>query len=188
MKNLPNEEVLNLLNQISKENDKAFDTLIKAYQSDFVRLANRWVYNVHDAEDIVQDAFMSIWDKPQGFNGKCKFSTYFYVIVKRRYQDWLRKNGVKKPEPNPPIESWPDFADALDVALEKKEMNDALRECVNKLPDEQRSVLELSYFKEEKYLLIAETLNIPLGTVKTRVKYGIAKLAECMKRLMGQGV
>lgn len=191
MNNLSIEEVQQLLNQIAKENDKAFDSLLKAYQADFVRLVSRWrwVHNMHDAEEIVQEAFLSIWRKPQGFNGKCKFSTFFYTIVKRKYLDWLKKQPVEEVEWNDKEAlEWPSLEDSPEVVLEKKEMNDVLRECVNKLSDVQREAVEMAYFQQELQSVIANVLNVPVGTVKTRVKYGIANLAKCVQGLIRQGV
>lgn len=180
-----NDEVLNLLNQIAQGNDKAFNKLYDFYHSDFVRLVSRKVYNLHDAEDIVCKAFMNVIDNPLGYNNKCKFSSYFYTIVMRRYIDWLRAEPEFEELDENQVVDWSSLEDGLDVGLEKKEFNDAMRECVNKLPDAQRQAVELALFNEESYSVIAKLLIIPLGTVKTRVKYGYAKVAECLKRVMG---
>lgn len=189
MKNLPNDEVLNLLNQIAQGNDKAFERLMCFYQDDFVRLVYRRTHDIGAAEEIVNDLFLKVWETPKQFNGKSSFSTFLYTSAIWATIDWLRKRKRDHAEAYDEEEAskLPSLQDTIEDVLEKKEMNDALRVCVDKLPDEQRMVVELAYYHEEKYQIIAEALDIPLGTVKTRAKYSLPKLAQCLKRLMGQG-
>lgn len=189
MKNLPNEEVLNLLNQISQKNDKAFDRLMRFYQDDFVRLVYRKTLDIGAAEEIVNDLFMTVWKTPKQYNGTSKFSTFLYPYAMWAAIDWLRDNSRHPTDSYDEEEAskWPSLQDTIEEMLEKKERNDVLRACVDKLPDDQRVVVEFAYYHEEKHQIIAEALNIPLGTVKTRAKYSIPKLAQCLKRLLGQG-
>lgn len=189
MKNLPNEEVLNLLNQIFQKNDKAFERLMRFYQDDFVRLVYRKTQDIGAAEEIVNDLFLNVWETPKKYNGTSKFSTFLYPFAMWAAIDWLREQNRHPTEVYDEQEAskWPSLQDTIEKMLEKKERNDALRACVDKLPDEQRMVVDLAYYHEEKRQLIAEVLNIPLGTVKTRAKYSILKLAQCLKRLLGHG-
>lgn len=177
------------MNQIAKGNDKAFDRIVRFYQDSFVKLVYRKTRDIGAAEEIVNDLFLKVWETPKNYNGTCKFSTFLHPFAMWAAVDWLRKHNryVYEPYDEEAASKLPSLEDTIEEMLEKKERNDALRACVDKLPDEQRMVVDLAYYHEEKHQIIADALYIPLGTVKTRAKYSISKLAQCLKRLMGQG-
>lgn len=125
------------------------------------------------AEDIFQEAFLRIQLYGESFRGEGDARNYLFTTARNLLRDWFRKRnrrmeGMVKGE----VRSDGDAA----VRRERDELRVAVAECVHSLPDDEREVLLLREYENLKLRQIAERLNIPEGTVKTRLRRGLRNL------------
>jgi RNA polymerase sigma-70 factor (ECF subfamily) len=142
-------------------------------------LALKVVTDSGRAEDIVQEVFLSVWNKPASFDpDRGSFRTWLLTLVRNRSIDALRGRSrremgevelpVQLVDNNPDSDPWP----ALALSMER----DLIREAVRSLPAEQSQAIELAFFGGYTHSEIATRLDLPLGTVKGRLRLGMEKL------------
>jgi RNA polymerase sigma factor (sigma-70 family) len=142
-------------------------------------LALRIVRDPALAEDAVQDAFLTIWRSASRFvPERAKARTWILTLVHRRAVDVVRREQPRRAEP---IElAPPASADVTEdeawLRLQRARVQDALR----RLPDQQREALELAYYGGFTQSELAERLGEPLGTIKSRMFAGLARLRELL--------
>ncbi len=145
-------------------------------------LGDRW-----EAEEVIQDVFSYVWRKPESFSpDKGNFSSWLLVITRNRSIDKYRSRK-RRPEHEQTDEillqrSDANLPDGAERAAQSDE-RDHLRNAFQSLPLEQRKVLELSYFKGLNHQEISQSLNLSLGTVKSRIRLGIEKLRNSLATL-----
>ncbi len=132
------------------------------------------------AEDAVQDAFLSVWRGASRFiPERAKASTWIMTLVHRRAVDLVRREERRRTDPLPetePDSGGPSAADSTWLHLERERVQAALRQ----LPDQQREALELAYYGGFTQSELAERLGEPLGTIKSRMFAGLARLRELL--------
>ncbi|MAO57174.1 MAG: RNA polymerase subunit sigma [Rhodospirillaceae bacterium] len=128
------------------------------------------------AEDVVQEAMVRVWQKAHQYDpAKARASTWMFTIARNLRVDFLRKS--KRPEPNADDPALVPDAQPGGFALAAQAQDAArLKAALGDLPDEQRVVLELSFFEEMPHPEIAEHLGIPLGTVKSRIRLALKRV------------
>jgi RNA polymerase sigma factor (sigma-70 family) len=142
-------------------------------------LALRIVRDPALAEDAVQDAFLTVWCSAARFvPERAKASTWILTLVHRRAVDVVRKEQPRRAEP---IEVAPQASanvteDEAWLRLQRARVQDALRQ----LPDQQREALELAYYGGFTQSQLADRLGEPLGTIKSRMFAGLARLRELL--------
>ena len=162
-------------------NPRAFELLYDRHGGASFSLAYRMVGNRVTAEDISQEAFLSIWrskDRYQPARGSVR--TWVLGIVHHRAIDALRRNlvherrrasaeGIEERQEAPERER-------TDVEAARREEARHVRAAIGDLPDEQSRVIQLAYFGGFSHSQIAEMLEMPIGTVKGRMRLGLDKL------------
>ena len=132
------------------------------------------------AEDAVQDAFLSVWRGASRFiPERAKASTWIMTLVHRRAVDLVRREERRRADPLPetePDSGGPSAADSTWLHLERERVQAALRQ----LPDQQREAIELAYYGGFTQSELAERLGEPLGTIKSRMFAGLARLRELL--------
>jgi len=148
-----------------------FAPRLKSYLLNF-KIANQ------KAEDLTQEVMITLWQKGDKFNPeKAKLSTWLFRIARNKYIDLVRKQ--KYPELNTD-----DYLSAMvapektDKSLEDKQDSSLIKEAMERLSDEQRLVINLSFFKELSHSQIAEETGLPLGTVKSRIRTAFQTLRK----------
>jgi RNA polymerase sigma factor (sigma-70 family) len=142
-------------------------------------LAHRIVRDPALAEDAVQEAFLTVWRSASRFvPERAKARTWILTLVHRRAVDVVRREQPRRAEP---IElAPPASADVTEdeawLRLQRARVQDALR----RLPDQQREALELAYYGGFTQSELAERLGEPLGTIKSRMFAGLARLRELL--------
>jgi len=138
--------------------------------------------NRGEAEDVVQETFLQVWRQAERFDARRGGAMAWIVTIARsRAIDRLRARGaadrvVASVREEPPGRGAPSPSEAAEHAEIRRKVADALAE----LPAEQRRALELAYFRGLSQAEIASELGDPLGTVKTRVRLGLGKLASLL--------
>jgi RNA polymerase sigma-70 factor (ECF subfamily) len=174
-------EDLELHRRLAAGDVGAFDELYRRYASVAMGLAVRLTGQRTLAQDVVHDAFLAIWRAPEAFDpARGSFRTFFLSLVHHRGVDAIRREerlraredraaNLEPAEGEDPSEA---VADEDLVARRRLEVRAALAD----LTPDQRQVLEMAYFGGMTQARIAETLGIPLGTVKTRTFAALRKL------------
>jgi RNA polymerase sigma-70 factor, ECF subfamily len=143
-------------------------------------LALRVVRDAELAEDVVQEAFLSLWRTAGRFvPERARAGTWLLTLVHRRAVDLVRREERRRAEP---IETAPEAADAAAeeapwLQLERERVRAALAS----LPDAQREAIELAYYGGFTQAELADRLGQPLGTIKSRMFVGLARLGELLR-------
>src|SRR5258708_20242458 len=142
-------------------------------------LASRLLFDRCEAEDVVQDVFLTLWRRPDRFDPERGTDrSWLLTVVRNRSLDHLRRRGFKHSEDVADLaERLPDphsadIADELDAAARNK----ALWQLVDALPPCQADLIRRAYVSGQTHQEIAGDTGLPLGTVKSRIRPGLAKL------------
>lgn len=167
-----------------KGDARAFNQLVLIYQSMAYNLAYRILGDSDAAADATQDAFVSAFKAMRKFRGG-SFKAWILRIVTNACYDQLRSKKRRPTESLDDLEIDTDYvgylrddAELPDEAYERRELNQALQSGVLSLPMEQRTILVLSDMQGLSYQEIAEATGLSLGTVKSRLSRGRAKLRD----------
>lgn len=165
----------------------ALSELYDRYSRLVFSLAIKTVGDQAVAEEITQDVFFRIWEKAATYHAEqAKVSTWLTSIARYRSIDMLRRRGVR-PESN--SIAWPELPPGSVPSTDGRRPEDfaaeslqaqRVRDAVEQLPVEQQQALEMAYFYGYSHSQIAETLDIPLGTIKTRIRLGMQKLRKIL--------
>jgi RNA polymerase sigma factor (sigma-70 family) len=170
-----------LLRRISNGDEEAFTDMYERYAGAAFGLASRICGDKDLAEDVVQEAFLSIWRRPDSYKPeRGSVAAYILGAVHHKAVDAVRhEEAVKRREH---AAGGPDEASHDDIAEEGwlLVLRDQVRSAVDKLSDVQRQALELAYFEGLTYSEVAKRLEIPLGTAKTRLRDGMIKLRNVL--------
>lgn len=139
------------------------------------------------AEEIVQETFVLVWRKASQFDSdKAAASTWIFTIARNKRIDILRRQTRPEPDMNDPA-MLPEPTLNSEELISGKERALAVRRALEKLPKNQRDVLQRSYFSDETHSEIASSLKTPLGTVKSRLRLALSKLRTIIDEDIGEG-
>ena len=140
------------------------------------------------AEDAVQEAFLGVWRTAAGFRAeRAKASTWILTLVHRRAVDLVRREERRRADPlddeTRDAATSESAEDAAWLGFERERVQGALRQ----LPDAQREAIELAYYGGYSQSELAERLGMPLGTIKSRMFAGLARLRELLDDRVEEG-
>ncbi|MFH2096463.1 MAG: RNA polymerase sigma-70 factor [Bacteroidota bacterium] len=176
-----NEEML--VRRIAEGETAAFDALFDRYYRPACIFALRYVRNMDNAEDIVQDVFVKIWEGRAGLNPSGSFSAFLFLSVRNKCIDWLRRSGTEEKVIRLFIDDSSDLSDDNEPAI-KIEL---LRNNIEKLPGQCKRVFKMHRFESMKYADIANRLGISVKTVENHMGKALRFLREEMKKSAGKG-
>ncbi len=165
----------------ARSDEVALAELYDRYGRAAYGLALRVIRDEALAEDAVQEAFLAIWRGASRFiPERAKASTWIMTLVHRRAVDLVRREERRRADPLPeaePESGGPSAAESVWLHLERERVQEAL----SKLPDQQREAIELAYYGGFTQSELAERLGEPLGTIKSRMFTGLARLRELLE-------
>lgn len=179
-----------LIAQFQQGDIDAFDILVRRYKDQLLNYVYRFVGNRIDAEDIVQETFFRVYKNKHYYKEIAKFSTWVYTIAGNLAKTELRRRKRRK------VFSVSNFVnDERDFDIPdlnrnpEKEVDGSIKDnfiqkAIEKLPSKFKEVILLRDVQGFAYEEISQILNIPLGTVKSRVNRGRLKLQEDLKFLL----
>jgi RNA polymerase sigma-70 factor (ECF subfamily) len=178
-------EELDLLRRIAQRERAAFEALYDRYANILYASALKFVKQNADAQDVVQDVFIQIWDKAKLYDpAKGKPLTWALTLTRNRAIDRIRaiqrRTRLRDEfEQETVVDESAGVREALS-GVDASEKGQILRSAVNQLSPQQKKVIELAYFGGLTQTEIAERLGEPLGTVKARARRGLLKLKELL--------
>lgn len=176
-----------LIRSVAEGNAKAMGILYDQYGQSIYALAVRIVRQPNVAEEMVQETLLRVWRAASTYEGgPAGFEAWLFRIARNVCIDQLRRQRARPeidepmltdPEDENRLESMADAAANVAEEAWARLRGVQVREALNSLPPDQRITLELAYFEGLTHREIALRLNEPLGTIKTRLRLGLQKLA-----------
>ena len=165
---------LELVALLQQRNEKAFGYLYDNYSGALYSIVNSIVTDKEVANDVLQNVFVNIWKKIESYDAaKGRLFTWMLNIARNAAIDEVRSKGYRHSQKNQSLSENVDLAGAVTGPA----IHDAgLRKVLNKLKDELRVLVDMSYFQGFTHEEISKALNIPLGTVKTRIRSALIQL------------
>lgn len=176
---------VDLLANIASKDKTAFGILYERYSQLVYNLGNKIVKDHDYAGEVLQSVFVQIWNKADTYNNKKgAVSTWIINITRNKSIDILRKTKKQKLNVDLDLDNL-ESDTAYDFTLsERSERREVIVKAMESISPEQKKIIELIYFEGYTHKEASEILNIPLGTAKTRVHLGIAKLRDKLSPFM----
>ena len=175
-----------LVSRIARGDEEAFRGLFRRYAPTATALARRIVRQTFLAEEIVQEAFLAVWRDPNGYDERRgSVKSWLMGMVHHRAVDLVRREESqrRRAEDARAADAVIESQDVAEVVVEElgvPEERRAVRAALGGLPAEQQQVIELMYFGGKSQSQIAESLGLPLGTVKSRTLLGMRRLKTAL--------
>ncbi|GDX98801.1 DNA-directed RNA polymerase sigma-70 factor [Phycisphaerae bacterium] len=176
----------------------ALRTLVERYHGELIRFLYRLVGDQAGAEDVFQEAFLQVHLSAASFDATRRFRPWLFTIAANKGRDHLRKKGRRRTlELSAPVggDDGETFVDLLemdiaqpDAKMDTEEMNKKVQRAVEMLSPTLREILLLAYFNRLSYAAISDELEIPLGTVKSRLHAAVASFAKAWERVQAEGM
>lgn len=160
---------------------QAFNKLVERWQHRIHRLAYRYFASHDDAMEITQKTFIKAFKKINTLDDVEKFSSWIYTIANNLCLDEVKRAGRRKASPLEILKTeriTKSIASNPERSLQNSELGEILQHALNQLSFEQRIVVILKEYEELKFREIAEILDEPENTVKSRLYYGLKKLKD----------
>jgi len=168
-----------LLADVAGGDQIAFEELHRRYARSVLGIALRRIGDRGRAEDATQDTFASIWRSASRFDpARGEATSWLYTVARNAIVDGLRRRR------EPPVDDAPEMAapgPGPDDAAEQSWVAWRVHRALEVLPEQERSLVELAYWGGLSQSEVAQFLNIPLGTVKTRTRSALARLADLLE-------
>lgn len=156
----------------------AIEALYDMYSASLYGVISRIVIDTPTAEDVLQETFVKIWNSFSSYNSdKGRLFTWMVNIARNLAIDKIRSKDFKNQTKNHELENNVTFIDEQRNTVYKPELM-GIKDLVATLKPEQKSILDLVYFKGYTHVEAAEELGIPLGTIKTRLRMAIIELRK----------
>ena len=184
----PDAELMALIDRIGHRDEAALRQLYDRTSPKLMGLAMRVVRQREWAEDVIQEAFLTVWRVAGDYRSSLSPPlAWLGLIVRSRALDLLRRRTADRAQLTQEFDELmadqmeSDAPNPIDTA-DASEQAWALHQCLAQLEGRQREVVSLAYLREMSHGELAEQLKLPLGTVKTWIRRGLEKLRVCMGR------
>jgi RNA polymerase sigma-70 factor (ECF subfamily) len=166
----------------------SFNQLVLRWERPIYALAYRVIGREEDARDVAQETFLRAFRALKGFKGQAKFSSWLYRIALNLCRDWMRR------ERRTPVSQAPEGIDIIELAGEgtpsesiedmvgRKQLGLAVGKAMALLPEDQRTAIILKEYHGLTFQEIADLLDCPLSTVKTRLYQGLTVLRKQLRQ------
>lgn len=173
------DEDFDLVRRIAGGDRSAMRDLFTRHHGRIFRFITRQAGSQTLADDVANEVFIEVWRAASSFEGRSKVTTWLFSIARFKTLSALRKRTTETLDDDA-SERIEDDADTPEVSAQKSSKANALRNAVNSLQEEHRTVIDLIYYHEKPVREVAEILAIPEATVKTRMFYARRKIGEIL--------
>lgn len=186
----PDEE---LVRRVQRGDKKAFDILVRKYQYKIAQLINRYIKDSSEALDVAQESFIKAYRALPGFRGESAFYTWLYRIAINTAKNHLAMRSRRPSDNEIEFEEAEQFESAVHLRDQEtpeglalsEELAEAIQMALNELPEELRTAITLREFDGLSYEEIAEVMNCPVGTVRSRIFRARESIDKKLKHLLG---
>ncbi len=164
-----------------------FNELVRRYQEKVYWIARRTMGNHEDADDVVQDVFVRVFEKLKHFRGDSNFYTWLYRVTVNVSLNALRKKRIKDILPYDELfeETLP-ADNQTDRAMYEQEYQTILEKAIAKLPAKQKAAFMMRYYDEMTYEDMAKILHTSVGGLKANYFHALKKIQEYVRKEMSQ--
>lgn len=167
-----------LIRALRNREQIAAEALYDMYSASLYGVISRIVIDTATAEDVLQDTFVKIWNSFSSYSAeKGRLFTWMVNIARNLSIDKIRSKDFKNQNKNQELENNVTFIDEQRNTVYKPELL-GIKDLVETLKPEQKSILDLVYFKGYTHVEAADELGVPLGTIKTRLRMAIVQLRK----------
>jgi RNA polymerase sigma factor (sigma-70 family) len=168
-----------LVGQIAARNLPAFDALYRCYYPRLTRFLDRMTRRPSMVEEVLNDTMFVVWNRADSYNGQSKVSTWIFAIAYRKAGKAMQR--LDEPVEDEDAELQVSEVPGPEQRLGQQQMNELLQDALGALSAEHRAVVDLTYFHGADYREIAQIVDCPVATVKTRMFHARRRL----KALLG---
>jgi RNA polymerase sigma-70 factor (ECF subfamily) len=168
-----------LVGRIAAGDQAAVATLFRRHNTRVFRFVTRLITDVAFAEDVVSEVFTEVWRQAGEFEGRSQVSTWILSIARYKALS-VRRRRQEVELDELAAGSIPDEADTPEEAMLRSDRGDQLRSCLKELSREHREIVDLVYYHDRTIEEVAEIVNVPKNTVKTRMFYARKRLAQLL--------
>ena len=162
--------------RVAARDREALEELFNAYSGAVKAIAARTLRDEALAEDVVQDTFVTFWNSPEKYDAnRGSIRTFLVTIAHRRAVDIVRSEVARTQREQRPPE--PRYSDDVEDEVWSRSLSAEVREALDRLSSEEREAITLAYYGGLSYVEVARRLDAPEGTVKSRIRSGMRKLA-----------
>jgi len=170
-----------LLCDVARQDRAAFAALFAHFASRVKSYMLRLGSDSLQAEELAQEALATVWRKADRYDpARAAASTWIFTVARNLRIDAFRRRNHPEPDPNDPA-MVPDPPASADMIVSRKQDAVRIRRALAELSDDQREVLQLSFFDDQTHIQISETLGIPLGTVKSRIRLAFGRIRNLLE-------
>jgi RNA polymerase sigma-70 factor (ECF subfamily) len=182
-----------LVERVQRGDKAAFDLLVVKYQRKIFRLLSRLIRDSAEVEDVAQEAFIKAYRALPNFRGESAFYTWLYRIAINTAKNWLVSQGRRAPtSTEADVEEAETFDDGEhlrdlntpDAMLLTKQVADAVNRAIERLPEDLKTAIVLRELEGLSYEEISETMNCPIGTVRSRIFRAREAIAEELRPVL----
>jgi RNA polymerase sigma-70 factor (ECF subfamily) len=182
-----------LVQRVQRGEKRAFDLLVAKYQRKLFRLLSRLIRDQAEIEDVAQEAFIKAYRALPNFRGESAFYTWLYRIAINTAKNYLVAQGRRAPtRTETEIEDAENFDDGDSLRTEdtpermllSKQVAEAVNRAIERLPEDLRTAIVLRELEGLSYEEIAESMNCPIGTVRSRIFRAREAVAEELRPVL----
>jgi len=166
-----------LLAAMAQGDERAFAELYQRYAPSVFNYLLRLIHDQHLAEDLLQDTFVAVWRGAGAFKRQSQIKTWLLRIAHNRAVSWLRRHRPQSLQDELVLADEAPGPEAISLISWR---NETLLSALDKLSPNHRAVIELAFVHELAYADIAEIMECPLGTVKSRMNYALQHLQRLL--------
>lgn len=183
-----------LVARVQRGDKQAFDLLVLKYQRKIMRLLSRMIRDPGEIEDVAQEAFIKAYRALPQFRGESAFYTWLYRIAINTARNWLAQNNRRPSTPSAQENEDGETFDATDnltdssnpeSEMASRQIADTVNKAINDLPEELRNAIVMREIDGMSYEDIAESMNCPIDTVRSRIFRAREAIATKLRPLLG---
>ena len=186
---------LELVQRVQAGDKKAFDVLILKYQQRIVHVITGFVHDPVEALDVAQEAFIKAYRAIPNFRGDSAFYTWLYRIAINTAKNYLTARARRPPAMDVDAMDATNFYDAPELKefetpesrLMSDELEQAIHQAIQELPEDTATAIQLREFDGMSYEEIAQAMDCPIGTVRSRIFRARDAIDKQIQEIMGEG-
>jgi RNA polymerase sigma-70 factor, ECF subfamily len=173
-----------VVEQIRSGSKTAFEDVFKMHYSHLCSYANKFVLDIDAAEEIIQELFFQIWQKKEDLDITTSLKSYLFRAAHNSSLNYIKHKNIQLKYKEQTIAEQQDFSYVQSGSSEINELQNKIRQAIDKLPQERRKVFVMNRYDELSYKEVAEKLNISVKTVENQIGKALKFLREELKDYM----
>ena len=176
------ESLLEIMARVANSDKAALEELYQLTSAKLFGVCRRICGDSSAAEDVLQDVYIKVWHRADQYQaGNYSPISWLAVIARNASIDWLRKNGRQNYDDEAVIEIIADDAPLGDAMIEDKQQKAKIMDCLEQLDKEQNQPIRSAFFGGYTYSELAKQIDVPLSTMKSRIRRGLMTLKKCLE-------